>query len=279
MNPLIIDQESGGNIRSGHLKRTNKCLFPEKLYNILSNSAYNEYLWWNEKGNGFYLDRSRIGESGILSQFFKTDKRESFERQLRGYHFKLLIDNRKSKDKGKNIVDYSHPHFQRDYPQLLKMIRNNGNHKKTQMRQQAKINRAHQVSTGRLPQSTTGIIPSPTTLPSLVPGHSTMMHSATSGMHSNSLSYESHASLGNHFLPSPPFTPPHLETPTEQSPMVFSIPLPTASVSGYFPNTMAFSAPQTSPFMSTHDMYFVNNHVAMPPTHPNFPSMLNVYNV
>ncbi|KAJ1988931.1 stress-responsive transcription factor hsf1 [Dimargaris cristalligena] len=131
-------------------RKTSKCLFPQKLYRILNNPEYNDYLWWNDSGDRFYLDRNRICESGLLLRHFKTGKRESFERQLRGYHFKLMIDNRKSKDKGKNIVDYSHPCFLRSQPALLVNVKNQGNHRKTQMRHQAKAAKAHALATAEL---------------------------------------------------------------------------------------------------------------------------------
>ncbi|KAJ1916575.1 Heat shock factor protein 4 [Tieghemiomyces parasiticus] len=118
--------------------RKSKTLFPEKLYCILESEEHMDCIWWNDKGTGFCVDRSRINHSTFLANHFKTDKKESFERQLRGYDFKLLIDNRKSKDRGKLNAGYSHPCFIRGSPHLLSQVKNLGNYRKTKMRQEAK---------------------------------------------------------------------------------------------------------------------------------------------
>ncbi|KAJ1974772.1 hypothetical protein H4R34_004596 [Dimargaris verticillata] len=182
LSPVSDAPESPG--RSGKMP---KRLFYQLLFDMLNNpKVFGEYLWWSEDGQRFYINRKKIIESRILGRVFKTHKLESFERQLRGYSFKAQTDNRKSKDKGKVIVPYMHPHFQRDHPEMLNLIRNKGNHKKTQMRHQAKLAKAN----GVLQQT-----PSPTvSLPAMHTGFDT-----------------NHTYMLNTVLPSPPYSSPILD--------------------------------------------------------------------
>ena len=78
---------------------------------------------WSNDGMSFIIRDEAQLSSRVLPQFFKSDKYESFERQLRKYGFKKEERNQSpwwnANPEEHDIDQFQHEHFIRDRPDLL----------------------------------------------------------------------------------------------------------------------------------------------------------------
>ncbi|KAL1924371.1 uncharacterized protein VTP21DRAFT_7406 [Calcarisporiella thermophila] len=99
-------------------------VFVAKLYQLLENEEYAEYLRWDDTGTVFIIERMDAFAANVLPKFFKHCKFASFVRQLNIYGFYRVSDARKSRHaQNKNACVFSHPSFRRGRHDLLRQIR------------------------------------------------------------------------------------------------------------------------------------------------------------
>ena len=68
-------------------KKIQRKTFLSLLYDILNDSAYNEFISWNSKGNGIIIFNINKLSEIVLPKYFKHNKYTSFVRQLNIYGF------------------------------------------------------------------------------------------------------------------------------------------------------------------------------------------------
>jgi heat shock transcription factor 1 len=87
--------------------------FIRKTYKILAKSKHNHIISWSDDGFSFVIKDQHSFTNTILPQYFKHRNFASFNRQLNMYDF------HKTKE---DILEFSHPLFQRNNETLLSQI-------------------------------------------------------------------------------------------------------------------------------------------------------------
>ncbi|KAL1922865.1 uncharacterized protein VTP21DRAFT_9241 [Calcarisporiella thermophila] len=100
--------------------------FVKKLYKMLENDTYNNYIYWNPTGTSFLVQNTTRFSQDILPKMFKHSNFSSFVRQLNMYGFhkvnKLTRKSQSSKSE-QELWEFSHDKFLRDHPIYLDEIR------------------------------------------------------------------------------------------------------------------------------------------------------------
>jgi hypothetical protein len=84
---------------------------------------------WNQEGTSFYVFNSKELSEKLIPQYFKHNNFSSFVRQLNFYGFQKVRSNTQPpnpKEEDTRILEFKHPFFQRDNPDLLSEIRRVG---------------------------------------------------------------------------------------------------------------------------------------------------------
>ncbi|OMJ69391.1 hypothetical protein SteCoe_32893 [Stentor coeruleus] len=87
--------------------------FIRKTYKILNTTKHNHIIAWGDDGMSFVIKDQHTFTSTILPQYFKHKNFASFNRQLNMYDFHKVKDN---------ILEFSHPLFQKNNEALLSQI-------------------------------------------------------------------------------------------------------------------------------------------------------------
>jgi len=74
-----------------------------------------EFVYWNATGNGFVIPSTLAFETNVLPVYYKHNRYSSFLRSLSYYSF--------VKNSSNDYVEYTHPQFLRDHPELLSQVR------------------------------------------------------------------------------------------------------------------------------------------------------------
>lgn len=104
-----------GRIRRTRAKsRSQKSIFPQKLWRMVNDQRLYSAIKWTEDGQSFVIDENllRIMCLGKENNLFYTKQPKSFVRQLHLYGFRKINKNQ-----------FSHKYFNRDQPDLLKFIK------------------------------------------------------------------------------------------------------------------------------------------------------------
>ncbi|KAJ3378110.1 stress-responsive transcription factor hsf1 [Lobulomyces angularis] len=103
---------------------TTVTLFVSKLYGLLSNPEFSDFLEWNQDGDVFHIFNTDLFASNVLPKFFSTQNFASFQRQLNIYGFKVVANVKKSQHvKNREAGVFFHPKFLRGRKDLLPEIR------------------------------------------------------------------------------------------------------------------------------------------------------------
>ena len=71
--------------------------FPTKLYKILCDPTYSEYVAWLPHGRAWRILKPKAFEEDVIPKFFRSDRYASFMRQVRNYFHKYWLIIWKSK--------------------------------------------------------------------------------------------------------------------------------------------------------------------------------------
>jgi hypothetical protein len=105
------------------LKNSGLPQFIIKLYNILDDSRYSNYIRWSVDGKSFFILDPVEFTNFVLSEHFKHSNMSSFVRQLNKYDFHKVKSSESSKSSlGNNVWEFAHRHFRRDRYDLISQI-------------------------------------------------------------------------------------------------------------------------------------------------------------
>jgi len=90
-------------------------LFPKILYEILSRDDITDIISWCPHGRAWRVHKPKVFEDRVLSEHFRHSKYQSFTRQVTGWGFRRI-----TQDKNKHA--YYHENFLRGSPHLLDKI-------------------------------------------------------------------------------------------------------------------------------------------------------------
>ena len=90
--------------------------FVRKTFALVSDNDTNSIITWTESEKSFVILNAVSFEKQILPLFFKHSNLSSFIRQLNTYRFNKVSCSHEG-------LEFSHPHFQRGKPELLRLIR------------------------------------------------------------------------------------------------------------------------------------------------------------
>ncbi|VDP34302.1 unnamed protein product [Soboliphyme baturini] len=100
-------------------------LFLHKLWKIVNSTDVNYHTTWDEDGFSFIITDTEKFSRDVLPYFFKHGNLNSFVRQLNMYGFRKVSSMERGTLKSiKEVhIQFQHPYFVRDYPDLLFLIR------------------------------------------------------------------------------------------------------------------------------------------------------------
>ncbi|KAJ3215088.1 Heat shock factor protein 2 [Clydaea vesicula] len=123
-------------------------LFISKLYGLLTNPEFADYLEWNEEGDVFHVFNTELFAQYVLPKFFSTQNFASFQRQLNIYGFKVVANVKKSQHvRNREAGVFWHPKFLRGRKDLLPEIRRKVTQKKKPSQIKTKTLNTNNVNT------------------------------------------------------------------------------------------------------------------------------------
>ncbi|KAJ1982991.1 Heat shock transcription factor [Dimargaris verticillata] len=96
--------------------------FLSKLYRMVDEAKTNDLICWSERGDSFYVIHQEDFAKSVLPHFFKHNNFASFVRQLNMYGFHKVPHPQQGvlkADVDVERLEFNHPHFKRDRPDLL----------------------------------------------------------------------------------------------------------------------------------------------------------------
>lgn len=93
-----------------------------KLWILLENSEYSQYIAWNQNGTSFTITNPNQFSQIVLPKFFKHSHLTSFVRQLNMYGFRKLT-NVTYNFTTEEPLEFHHPQFIQSHPELLEFVR------------------------------------------------------------------------------------------------------------------------------------------------------------
>jgi HSF-type DNA-binding len=97
-------------------RRPSTTSFPTKLYKILSEPKYQEYIAWLPHGRAWRVLKPKALEDDIIPKYFRSDRLASFMRQVNGWGFKRITE-------GPDLNAYYHEMFLRGLPHVCNKMR------------------------------------------------------------------------------------------------------------------------------------------------------------
>ncbi|KAI1730673.1 HSF-type DNA-binding domain-containing protein [Ditylenchus destructor] len=102
-------------------------LFLIKLWNIVEDPAYFDVIRWDESGYSFHITDPYSFCRNVLPQYFKHNNLNSLIRQLNMYGFRKMTPIERTSlaraESDQDHLEFSHPYFVRDHPELLMNIK------------------------------------------------------------------------------------------------------------------------------------------------------------
>ncbi|KAI6229020.1 Heat shock factor protein 1 [Aphelenchoides fujianensis] len=102
-------------------------LFLVKLWNIVEDPAYYDTIRWDESGYSFHILDPYTFCRNVLPQYFKHNNMNSLIRQLNMYGFRKMTPIERTSlaraESDQDHLEFSHPCFVRDHPELLVNIK------------------------------------------------------------------------------------------------------------------------------------------------------------
>lgn len=92
-------------------------IFIQKLWRMINYEETADVISWSESGKSFIIQKKGDFITKILPMYFKHSNISSFTRQLNFYNFRKICL------KSPELVEYQHKYFQKDTPNLLKLIK------------------------------------------------------------------------------------------------------------------------------------------------------------
>lgn len=112
--------------------------FLSKTYEIFSMPEFSSICGWNASGDTIIVSQLEAFVALVLPRFFKHRNFPSFVRQLNLYGFhKTVLDSKR--------LEFQHPYFKRDRPDLLHYIKRKVSSGNSSQQQQALVNSSVQV--------------------------------------------------------------------------------------------------------------------------------------
>lgn len=109
----MISAGSNGKRKS---RRPSTTSFPTKLYKILAEPKYQEYIAWLPHGRAWRVLKPKALEDDIIPKYFRSDRLASFMRQVNGWGFKRITE-------GPDLNAYYHEMFLRGLPHVCNKMR------------------------------------------------------------------------------------------------------------------------------------------------------------
>jgi hypothetical protein len=97
-------------------RRPSTTSFPTKLYKILAEPKYQEYIAWLPHGRAWRVLKPKALEDDIIPKYFRSDRLASFMRQVNGWGFKRITE-------GPDLNAYYHEMFLRGLPHVCNKMR------------------------------------------------------------------------------------------------------------------------------------------------------------
>uniref|UniRef100_A0A914WGC3 HSF-type DNA-binding domain-containing protein n=1 Tax=Plectus sambesii TaxID=2011161 RepID=A0A914WGC3_9BILA len=124
----MASASGGGRVPLVHKTEEEKIpLFLVKLWNIVEDPNYASVIGWDETGYSFHITDPYTFCKNVLPQYFKHNNLNSLIRQLNMYGFRKITPIDRSgltrADSDHEHLEFSHPYFVRDHPELLNNIR------------------------------------------------------------------------------------------------------------------------------------------------------------
>lgn len=105
------------------ISQSNLPQFIGKLYSILNDPRYVNYIRWGFDGKSFIIVDPTEFSNGVLAEHFKHSNMSSFVRQLNKYDFHKVKSNENSKMKfGSSMWEFAHKNFRKDRIDLIGLI-------------------------------------------------------------------------------------------------------------------------------------------------------------
>lgn len=105
------------------INQSNLPQFIGKLYSILNDPRYRNYIRWSQDGKSFIIIDSAEFSNGVLAEHFKHSNMSSFVRQLNKYDFHKVKSDDSSKMKyGSGMREFAHKNFRKDRLDLIGLI-------------------------------------------------------------------------------------------------------------------------------------------------------------
>ncbi|KAI8331795.1 hypothetical protein EDC96DRAFT_526870 [Choanephora cucurbitarum] len=101
--------------------------FLHKLFNMVGDPSTNQLVRWSKDGNSFLVEGHERFAKHVLPRFYKHNTFASFVRQLNMYDFHKIPHLQQgalvsSSGTENEVWEFSHPHFQRNRPDLLVLV-------------------------------------------------------------------------------------------------------------------------------------------------------------
>ena len=113
LKSAIVPTGSNGKRKS---RRPSTTSFPTKLYKILAEPKYQEYIAWLPHGRAWRVLKPKALEDDIIPKYFRSDRLASFMRQVNGWGFKRITE-------GPDLNAYYHEMFLRGLPHVCNKMR------------------------------------------------------------------------------------------------------------------------------------------------------------
>lgn len=98
--------------------------FVKKLYDILEDKNYEQYIRWSDQGTSFYILNPIDFSEKVLNKYFRHNKISSFIRQLNKYDFHKIKSTPSVINKyGLKVIEFEHMYFQKNNRNQLYKIK------------------------------------------------------------------------------------------------------------------------------------------------------------
>ncbi|KAK6090373.1 hypothetical protein P3W45_000730 [Vairimorpha bombi] len=98
--------------------------FVKKLYDILEDTKYEQYIKWSDTGTTFYIINPVEFSEKVLDKFFRHSKLSSFIRQLNKYDFHKIKSSKNVVNRlGPQVLEFEHMYFQKNSRNQLYKIK------------------------------------------------------------------------------------------------------------------------------------------------------------
>ena len=105
------------------INQSNLPQFVGKLYSILDDPRYINYIRWGAEGTSFIIVDPTEFTNGVLAEHFKHSNMSSFVRQLNKYDFHKVKSEENTKMKfGTGMWEFAHKNFRKDRLDLIRLI-------------------------------------------------------------------------------------------------------------------------------------------------------------